>query len=329
MKSIAPNLFLLFAMTSSACTADAFAEAPQPVKGTHVVLEAPAGFTASKTFPGFESEDTGASLIVGEMQTPFAEMSKELNASGFKTQGMTLLSRESADYGELEGVILATVQTAGKVDYVKWIGAFGDETSTYMVTATFPKEQSQLSDSLKESVLTARVERRAALAQEENQPKEDKQPKMESLDSLPFRVTPTGDMEIAQVVAGSIVLSQGGVFPVKDIQTPVFVAGAALRKDLTIEDPRAFAEARLQHLATLKNIKVTGSQKITIDKITGYEFLAQAVDKASGAKAIAYQVILFDDGGYYLMQGIASAADAVSQLEKFKTISRSFRRQEQ
>lgn len=325
MKLRALNSFFALAFTTSVLAKSVQAESPQLVKGTHVLLAAPAGFAPSDKFPGFEANDSEASLIVGELPTPFSEMSRELTAGGFKTQGMTLLSREAIGYGEFDGLLLATVQTAGKVDYLKWIGAFGDERVTYMVTATFPKREAQLSDALKDAVLTARIDH-APVKADSTAPSEVSME--EALGAVPFRVDPADGMRIAKVVGRSVVLSQDGVFPVKDIRTPVLVAGAAFGngKELHIEDPRAFAEARLQKIANLKNIKVTGSQKITIDKITGYEFLAQAVEKESGAKAIAYQVILFDDDGYYLMQGIGSAGDAVSQLETFKKISRSFRR---
>jgi hypothetical protein len=98
------------------------------------------------------------------------------------------------------------------------MAAFGDAKATYLVTATFPKDsEANLSDVLKKAVMGARVGATRA----------------DPFDALTFRISPTHEMKVAKVMANTIILSKGGVFPAKSVEIPVFVAGASASRGLT------------------------------------------------------------------------------------------------
>ena len=63
---------VMSALLSSTTTA----ETPKPVRGTRVVLTPPAGFVVADRFPGYLSQETGASLMVLELPAPFTEIYK-------------------------------------------------------------------------------------------------------------------------------------------------------------------------------------------------------------------------------------------------------------
>ena len=289
------------------------AESQEPVKGTHVILTPPSGFVVADRFPGFMSEATGASVMVSELPAPFGEVTKDFNASGFKKQGMTLLTQEKASYGTYNGELISAAQSARGVDFLKWMAVFWDDKTTYLVTASFPKEaKADLSDVLKKTVMGARV----------------CTTDVDPFDALTFRVSPTNDMKIAKVIGNGILLSKGGVFPAKSIETPIFVVGASASKGLAIPDKKVFAEARLQKIATLKDVRVKTTDPITIGGLDGFESTADALDADSAAKMLVYQVVLFDADGYYAMQGIASEGQGKAQLPTLKQIARSFKKAE-
>ncbi|MEN6406450.1 MAG: hypothetical protein ABFC77_08265 [Thermoguttaceae bacterium] len=285
------------------------AESQKPVKGTHIIVPAPSGFVVADRFPGYMSEETGSSVMVSELPAPFAKVTKDFGATNFKKQGMTLLTKEDATYGSYKGVLISASQSARGVDFLKWMGVFGDEKTTYMVTASFPKEaEDELSDVLKKSVIGARVSATCA----------------DPLGDLTFRVSSTGDMRIAKVFGNNILLSKDGVFPAKGIGTPIMVIGASASKGLSIQGRRAFVAARLQEIATLRDVLPKATDPVTIDGLDGFESVANATDTDSGTPALIYQVVLFDADGYYAIQGIASEQDGKTHLPTFKQIARTF-----
>lgn len=254
----------------------------KPVKGTHVIVTPPAGFVVADRFPGFMSEETGSSVMVSELPAPFAEVTKDFSAPGFKKQGMTLLSQVKMSYGAHDGLLISASQAARGIDWLKWMGVFGDSKVTYIVTATFPKEaEAELSDLLKKSVMGARVS----------------SINVDPLDALTFRVSPTNDMKMAKVIGNGVLFSKGGIFPAKSIETPIFVVGASASKGLAISDKKVFAEARLLKIATIKDVRVKGTAPITVGGLDGFESTADAVDADGGAKMLIYQVVLFDADG--------------------------------
>lgn len=306
MKQLVASVVMILAVCAGAT-----AESQKLVKGTHVIVTPPSEFVVADRFPGFISKETGASIMVSELPAPLAEVTKDFNAGGFRKQGMNLLSQTKASYGKHNGVLISAAQSARGVDFLKWMAVFGDEKTTYLVTASFPKEaEADLSDVLKKAVMSARVSATDA----------------DPLDALTFRVSPTNDMKTAKVIGNGILFSKGGLFPAKSIDTPIFVVGASASKGLQIPDKKVFAQSRLQKVATLRDVRVKTTEPIRIGGLDGYESTADAIDADGGSKMLMYQVVLFDADGYYAMQGIATEGEGHIQLPTMKLIARSFRK---
>jgi hypothetical protein len=89
---------------------------------------------------------------------------------------------------------------------------------------------------------------------------------------------------------------------------------------------RDFAEARIKQTATVAEISVQTSKPISIDGLQGFQTVATARDRASRGKASVLQVVLFDDDGYYLMQGIVAEEGAAAFVPDFEATARSFKR---
>lgn len=291
------------------CVFSAYADAAAPVKGTRVTLEPPVGFTVADRFPGYMSEETGASLMVTELPAPFAVASQGFNAAGFKTKGMTLLTEEKLKFGELQGGLYSASQAAQGVEFLKWMAIFGDASTTYIVTAAFPKAHAEeLSEKLKAAVRSAKAGGAAA----------------DPMDAVTFRVKPAGTMKLAKVIANMLLFTDNGIFPARGVENPLFVAAASITQAMPIPDQRLFAEARLRQVQALKEIKPKETIPFEASGLKGFESTADALDAGTGEKAVLYQAILYDGNGYYLMQGIASDASRDAMVPVFKEMARSF-----
>jgi hypothetical protein len=295
------------ALLSSTTTA----EIPKPVRGTRVVLTPPAGFVVADRFPGYMSQETGASIMVLELPAPFAEVAKDFNAEGFKRKGLAFISQDKVTFGGQQGVLILSGQTARGVEFLKWMGIFGDDKGTCLVTASFPKSaEASLLTPLKTAVLGA---------QASGAP-------VDPLAGLTFRISPTNDLQLAKVIGNNMLFSKGGVFPVKSQDIPIFIAAASASQGLNIPDKRLFAEARLQKVAKLTNVRVKSTEPISADGLDGFESTADATETTSNANMFVYQVILFDADGYFVMQGIASDEVGRAQLPTMKLMARSFKK---
>jgi hypothetical protein len=66
--------------------------------------------------------------------------------------------------------------------------------------------------------------------------------------------------------------------------------------------------------------------QVTVDNLSGYEIFAKGSDTESGNSLVVYQMVLYEDQSYYIMQGLVSTKLAQTYLPVFKEMARSFRR---
>jgi hypothetical protein len=65
------------------------------IAGTKCSLIPPSGFVVATRFSGFQSAETGASIMINELLTPYATLVTEFTADALKSSGMTLLKKET------------------------------------------------------------------------------------------------------------------------------------------------------------------------------------------------------------------------------------------
>jgi hypothetical protein len=65
---------------------------------------------------------------------------------------------------------------------------------------------------------------------------------------------------------------------------------------------------------------------VQVDRLDAYELEADATDARSGAPMRLYQVIIPDETGYFIAQGLSRADRAGQLFSEFKAVTASFRR---
>ena len=276
-----------------------------------VKVRQPEGFEKAAQFDGFGQAATQSSLMVVSLPAPFPQITAGFTQDQMKTRGWTFISGEETTVDGLAGVVVHFVQPLGGTDFLKWSVVFGDAQRTTLVTATFPKRlEAELSARLKSAALSVRVDRSAP-----DDPDAD----------LPFTLTASPKLRRTPNVGRMLFYTKDGVIPARKPDDPMFIVAPSFGKPVA-GDRREYAERRLRETALTKGLVVKSTDAITIDGLDGYESLAAAEDAKGGGPMAVYQVMLFDEGGYILMQGIMGAAHLEEYLPEFKAMARSLTR---
>ena len=276
-----------------------------------VKLVRPDGFDDAEKFHGFQQQSSQSWVMVAMIAGPFSEITAGFTAEQLKTRGMTLGSKENVQIDGNPGVLLHVTQYAHGTEFAKWIAVFGNERETRMVTAMFPKSnEAVMSSQLKAVVLSAKA---------------DVAPPPTPGTDVGFAITASKKLKLTRGIGKMLVYTKGGVVPAKSPEDPLFVAAPSFSKT-PIHDKSQFAVQRIFQTAHTKIISVTSNSKITIDGLDGYELVADAEDAGSGASLTVYQVMLFDNESYILIQGIVGAELRGEYLPEFKTMARSLAR---
>ncbi len=281
------------------------------VRGSKISLIKPSGFTDASTFPGFQQESTGASIVVTEIPGPYAKVTSGFNAATLKTRGITLVSKENIQIDRYRGLLLQVNQSLDARPFSKWITVFGDEQETVIVVATFPTDTAtKLSRSLKNTVLSAKWSRDKVV---------------DPFADLKFGVTATPNLKFAKRILNGLFYSKGGTFPLTSVNDPFLVVTEAISK-VIVTDRQRFAEKRIGQVQQVKNIKIDSIQPISIGGLSGYEIIANATDVANNLPTTVYQVMLFEEQTYYIIQGLVGNSSKATYLPEFQKIATSFRK---
>jgi len=304
MKSTVSIALILLAFTVS--TAEA--QQAKPVKGTSLIVPKPEGFTDADRFQGYQQEETGSSVMILEIPGPYSEVIKGFVPERMITQGMRLLSKEPAQFGQYKGILVSISQSLYDIEFQKWGAIFGDEKKTYMVMASYQKIMApKLSPLLKRTVLAAR---------ESGQ-------KANPLDALVFELTPVGEMKLAKVIGPAMILSRQGIFPDPTGQVPVMIVAPSFELPIEVRNRKLYAQARMKKFPDITDIVIKLNEEIAINGLDGYEIIATG--KKSDAEVAVYQVMLFDTKGYYLIYGSIVRDQVKTMLPVFRQTARSFK----
>lgn len=311
MKILAILLVLSWAISGTSQTGESPRQESR-IPGTRVSLVPPSGFTPASQFSGFVQESTGSSIAVTELPGPFSEVSSGFhNPSELAKRGMILLSKHEVNVDSQSSVLLHVKQNAPGTEYRKWIVILGDAKESLFIVATFPLQvEVDISEKMKASVLSAKWDRGRSVALTEG---------------LNFTFTEKGEIRLAKRIANSLLYTKSGVFPSTALDDPLFIISQALSQ-LDLDDKEQFAKSRLSQTATVSDIEIEQLSQVTVDSLNGYEILAKGNDRESGNSMLIYQMVLFENQSYYIMQGLVSSKQRPTYLPVFKEMARSFRR---
>ena len=284
--------------------------APQKVQGTRVVMVPPPGFVAAEQFPGFQQNETTASIMVTELPGPVAALRAEMNADGLRRRGMTLIDSEDIVMGGRPALLLHVTQTARDEEFEKWMVVTGDGAQSVLVVASCPRGlPPALGESLETAIRSVQW---------------DPDQRLDLFDGLPFRVREAGAFKVANRISNMILLADPGV-STGSPEDPLIIVGTSLG-DVRIEDVTAFAKQRLAETSQIKDLSDVYGREVTVNGLAAYELAAVGVDLKSGISMRIYQMVIADGARYFLVQGFVGESRANEFLPQFREVAESLTR---
>jgi len=111
-----------------------------------------------------------------------------------------------------------------------------------------------------------------------------------------------------------LIFSVDGNVPSLSSDKTNLIVGKSFSEVATV-DKEQFCETRLRQMP-IEIVSIEYTKPLTIDSLSGYEIYAKAKTPDTDEVENTYQVILFDDGLYYILLGSTNdeSDDSMSQL---------------
>ena len=285
---------LMFAgLASLMLAAPAHAADPVFPAGSRIGLAAPAGFTPSTRFSGFENTQASAVILLAELPAQaYADAEKSFTDEALKARGMTVQLREPLTLKDGKGFFVSGPQESGgqkrhEAVMVASVDGVTSIVSLQMIEGT----RASLTDAVVRDTFKSLAVRKQV-------------PESERLAVLPYKI---GDLAKFRIVRsgreGVAILTDGPNDEVTAVEQPFLLIAVAPGAAPKPEDRDAFARRLLGSAPGIKEIKITRAEPLRIGQAQGYEVMADAKDP-SGIDVTTVQWLRFGQSGYLQMFAI-------------------------
>lgn len=200
-------------------------------------------------------------------------------------------------------------QSLDGADFEKWILVFPAGEQTFLCVAAYLSTQKEAFRSLlRDSLLSISYDAAALVA-----------------NAAIFHVDVTG-LTLAHRISRTEMYTADGKVQQASPASPLFVVGPSIAK-ISPSDRQTFSERRLYQTAHTTIGQVASHSALVVDGLAGYETVASATDTSSGTPMTLYQVMLFAEDHYFIIQGLVGRDQSSVYLPRFKQAARSFRRE--
>ena len=271
------------------------ARAADPVfpVNSRVGLVAPAGFTPSTKFPGFENPQASAAILLVELPgDAFADVEKGFTDEALKARGMTVQLREPLTFKDGKGFFVSGPQESGgqkrqEAVMVANVGGLTAIVSLQMIEAS----RTTLTDAVVRDTFKSLAVRQQV-------------PESEKLAVLPYKIGNLAKFRVVRSAReGVAILTDGPNDEVNAVEQPFMLIGVAPGQPKP-EDRDKFARQLFGTLPGLKDVKIVRSEPLRIGQAQGYEIVADAKDATSSTDVSAVQWLRFGQSGYLQMFAI-------------------------
>lgn len=275
---------------------------------TKISIIPPAGFEKATGFTGFQQIETFSTIKIQEYNQSITSLQKDMASANLLSKSTVTLSSEAIEISGQQGWLLSIKEKISNHKFHKWILLFGDQFSAVSVTASTPESgQTQLIASLKEALVNVIWERDAYT---------------QLFKGLPFKFSQSKDLKFTRRTAKMVILTEKttGSKAIKLI--PSLVIGSDINREEII-DIVAFSKNKLEQLKDYSNFEIQLETETKIDGIRAYKILATAMHKPTEKPVNFYQILVFQQHKYLIIQGVTDPETSKIFLEQFDTISNS------
>jgi hypothetical protein len=303
-------LFTLFA----AILAGAPARAADPLfpLGSRIGFVPPPGFAVSKRFPGFESADTGSSIVVITLPPQaYAEIEASMTTDAVKKQGVTEDKRESLTLADGKALLVIGMEQENGQSFRKWmfLGQLPEGAALAAVRVPEAALKTYSDDVIRTSLATLAI--RASV------------PLEEQLSLIPFKLTELSGLRPIRVLGGNgIVLTDGAKDTPAPSDQPVFVVMMGQGGPEQANDRANFARNLFTGLAEFKDVRIISGDMLRLGggNVPTHELQAEAKEAWTDAPMKLVQWVRFGPGAYIRMVGIARADQWLAAFPRFRAV---------
>ncbi len=129
---------LIFVSTQSNLRGQTYEKVVLP--GTSISIPQPEGFKLATDFPGLVHEGTSTTVMAMEKEgTAFTTVAEAMNRDYFNSQQLTLISKESIERNNHNGVLFTCAFVVDDVKFERVIYVTGDHNKTKVIIANYPE----------------------------------------------------------------------------------------------------------------------------------------------------------------------------------------------
>ena len=286
-----------------------FVSGQQHVKlpGTKWSLVPPTGFIVSPSFSGVHNQQLQSSIMINEVPGSYQTVVDGFTANALKSRGMNLIDKQTIDFNNTKATILKVQQNAGGMSFLKHILVFQNIDQVVLINGIYPETGKEAESEIKTSMFSFKYN-----------PSQSENP----LDAALFSIDVSGtDFKLIKYMSGSLVYSTDGKMPT---EKPTFIVANSIGK-VTVQHQKAFAHDRLRKLPRGELNQVQQNNEVEINNLKGIEIIAHGKTRNNGTELV-YQVILFDDSGYYYLIIGKAKEEFDKYLQSFRRIVKTFKR---
>lgn len=272
------------------------------VAGTHVTMTPPDGFVASTSFVGFEHE-CGASIVVSELPTAYADLVAQMTDEGFAAQGITDVQRHDETVDGRPATFIVAKQEAAGISFIKILVVTGTKAVTAFLTGNFP-------------FITCPVEIGERMRDAELGMSLDPDRPIDAQGALRFTIVPAPPLKFAGVLNNGALYNVSGTLPAADPGEPSLIVAPSLGGSAS-GDLIAFATAQLRGMTSIHDVAVESSEVAAIAGRPAAIIIATGKSTTRGVDVVIYQVLLGGEGDYVALLGICDPDDRAAFIDVF------------
>jgi hypothetical protein len=304
---------LLFNLSLGAVPASA-ADAVFPL-GSRMGFVPPAGFVASKHFPGFEHPDTKSSMVLATLPLQaYGELEASISSESLKKQGVTEEKRETLTLASANGkalLVTGSEQDKEGKKLRKWmfLGQLPEGVALVAVIVPEPGLKTFSDAMIRTSLATLTLRPTVPMA--------------EMISLMPFKLNDMSGLKPVRVLGNTgVVLTYGDKEVATPTDQPFFVVAIGQGGPEQAPDRANFARNLFTGLGDVKDIHIVGNDMLRLGggTLATHELQAEAKEAFSDTPMKLVQWVRFGSGSFIRMLGVARADQWATAFPHFRAV---------
>jgi hypothetical protein len=293
------------------------ASAADPVfpPGSRMGFVPPAGFVASKHFPGFEHPDTKSSMVLATLPTQaYGELEQSISPDALKKQGVTEEKRETLTLANTSGkalLVTGSEQDKEGRKLRKWmfLGQLQEGVAVVAVMVPEPGWKT-FSDAMIRTSLASLSLRPTV-------------PMAELISLMPFKLNDMSGLHPVRMLGNTgVVLTYGDKEAAAPTDQPFFVVMIGQGGPEQAPDRANFARNLFNGLGDVKEVKIVSGDMLRLGggTLATHELQAEAKEAFSDTPMKLVQWVRFGSGSFIRMLGVARADQWTTAFPHFRAV---------